>query len=166
MSYIEKNLAVGEVVAYRTRLHWIIYTKSILLFIGAGIILSTGLFKVISPDAAIVFYIIGGILLVIALIIFISRWILYTSSEFGVTNSRVLIKVGFISRHSLELLLTKVEGIGVDQSIMGRIFNYGTIIVSGTGGTKESFSLIAQPMEFRKKVQEQIINLQSPNSEK
>jgi uncharacterized membrane protein YdbT with pleckstrin-like domain len=162
--YIEKNLAVGETITYRTRLHWIIFIKSILFITGAWIVFLGGIFKLISPDAAIGFYIVAGILFVISLLIFSSRWIQCISSEFGVTNSRVLIKVGFISRHSLELLLTKVEGIGVDQSIMGRMLNYGTIIVSGTGGTKESFALIANPLEFRKKVQEQIINLQSPNS--
>jgi uncharacterized membrane protein YdbT with pleckstrin-like domain len=165
MSYIEKNLAVGETVAYRTRLHWLIFIKAILLVIGAWIVLLGGVFKLISPDAAIGFYIVAGVLAIIALIMFISKWIQYISSEYGVTNSRVLIKVGFISRHSLELLLTKVEGIGVDQSIMGRMLNYGTIIISGTGGTKESFAMISHPLEFRKKVQEQIINLQSPSSE-
>jgi uncharacterized membrane protein YdbT with pleckstrin-like domain len=164
MSYLDKNLATGETVMYRTRLHWIIFIKSILLGIVAVIVFGIGLFKPIFPNASVIFYYGAGILLLIFLIMFISRWILYTSSEFGVTNSRVLIKVGFISRHSLELLLTKVEGIGVDQSIMGRMLNYGTIIVTGTGGTKESFAMISQPMEFRKKVQEQIIALQDNKS--
>jgi uncharacterized membrane protein YdbT with pleckstrin-like domain len=72
-----------------------------------------------------------------------------------VTNRRVLIKVGFIRRHSLELLLPKVEGIAVDQGILGRILGYGTIIVTGTGGTKEPFRNIIAPMEFRKMVQQQ-----------
>ena len=85
----------------------------------------------------------------------LSSYINFTSSEFGVTNRRVLIKVGFIRRRSLELLLSKVEGIGVDQGIPGRIFGYGTIIVTGTGGTKEPFRNITAPMEFRKTVQEQ-----------
>jgi uncharacterized membrane protein YdbT with pleckstrin-like domain len=65
----------------------------------------------------------------------------------------VLIKIGFIQRHSLEVLLHKVEGIGVNQSIFGRILGFGTITVTGTGGTKETFDLIAAPLEFRKQVQ-------------
>lgn len=64
--------------------------------------------------------------------------------------------MGFIRRHSLELLLTKVEGIGVDQSILGRLLRFGTIIVTGTGGTKENFKNISQPMEFRKQVQAKV----------
>ena len=62
-----------------------------------------------------------------------------------------------IRRHSLELLLQKVEGIGVDQGIAGRVLGYGTITVSGTGGTKESFPLISDPLEFRRQVQANIV---------
>jgi uncharacterized membrane protein YdbT with pleckstrin-like domain len=80
-------------------------------------------------------------------------WIRASSSEFAITNKRVLIKVGLVRRHSLELLLQKVEGIGVDQSILGRILGYGTITVSGVGGTKEAFRMISSPLEFRRQVQ-------------
>ena len=67
-----------------------------------------------------------------------------------------MIKTGFIRRNSLETLLTKVEGIQVNQGMLGRILNYGTIIVKGTGGTSNPFHKIDAPLEFRKKVQEQI----------
>ena len=86
-------------------------------------------------------------------LLFIPPWIRSASSEFAITNKRVLIKVGLVRRHSLELLLQKVEGIGVDQSVMGRILGYGTITVSGVGGTKESFRMISDPLEFRRQVQ-------------
>ena len=88
------------------------------------------------------------------------RYITYSTSEFGVTNKRVLVKVGFIKRHSLETLLTKVEGISVDQGILGRILGYGSIVITGTGGTKEPFHKINAPFEFRKQVQEQIATVQ------
>ena len=76
------------------------------------------------------------------------------TSEFAVTNRRVIIKVGLISRRTVELKLEKIESIGVDQTIMGRIFGYGTITVKGTGGTSEPFSGIARPLAFRKAVDE------------
>jgi uncharacterized membrane protein YdbT with pleckstrin-like domain len=88
--------------------------------------------------------------------LFIPPWIDSLSSEFAVTNKRVLVKVGLIRRHSLELLLQKVEGIGVDQTLTGRILGYGTITVSGTGGTREAFRLISDPLEFRRQVQAEI----------
>ena len=89
----------------------------------------------------------------IALLSFLPPWVDSLSSEFAVTNKRVLIKVGLIRRHSLELLLQKVEGIGVDQTLTGRILGYGTITVTGTGGTRESFQRISRPLEFRRQVQ-------------
>ncbi len=76
------------------------------------------------------------------------------TSEFAVTSRRVIIKVGLISRRTVELKLEKIESIGVEQSILGRIFGYGTIVVNGTGGTHEPFRGIARPLEFRKAVNE------------
>ncbi len=76
------------------------------------------------------------------------------TSEFAVTNRRVVIKVGLVSRKTVELNLEKVESIGVEQTILGRILGYGTIVVVGTGGTKEPFLRIADPMGFRRAVNE------------
>ena len=81
-------------------------------------------------------------------------------SEFGVTNKRVIGKVGFIRRSSTELLLTRVEGIQVRQSIMGRMLGYGSVTISGTGGLKEPFHKISNPLELRRVVQEQITNIE------
>ena len=80
----------------------------------------------------------------------IDRW----TSEFAITNKRIIIKVGLISRHTVEMNLTKIESVDIDQSIMGRILGYGTITVIGTGGTREAFLNIAHPMEFRRQFQQ------------
>jgi len=82
--------------------------------------------------------------------------ITYYTTEFAVTDKRVIAKTGLVRRHSLELLLTKVESVGVDQPILGRLLNYGTITVVGTGGTKEKFKNIVDPMELRSQVHTQI----------
>lgn len=84
------------------------------------------------------------------------NYIPYSSSEFGVTNRRVLIAVKLLGQRSLEIMLPKIEGIGVSQGLFGTILGYGTIVVIGTGGTKEPFPKIAGPQEFRRQVQEQI----------
>ncbi len=80
----------------------------------------------------------------------IDRW----TSEFAITNKRVIMKVGLIRRKALEMNLSKIESVNVDQTIMGRILGYGTITVIGTGGTRESFARISKPMEFRRVFQE------------
>ena len=88
------------------------------------------------------------------LTLFISAWILRRTSEFAVTNRRVMIKVGLVQRRTLELNLSKVESIEVEQSFWGRLLGFGEIEVIGTGGTRERFDRIAAPLEFRKAVHE------------
>ena len=88
------------------------------------------------------------------LTLFVAPLVARATSEFAVTNRRVIIKVGLVSRRTVELNLEKVESIGVEQTILGRILGYGTIVVVGTGGTKEPFRAIADPMGFRRAVNE------------
>jgi len=144
MGYVEQNLMQGEQIRYHTKLHWIVFASPILL-----VVVGLAFVMLAASGIAVLFFLVGTLLGV-------SRLIAYQSSEFAVTNRRVLIKVGFIRRHSVELLLQKVEGIGVDQGIFGRMLAYGTIIVTGTGGTKEPFKNIENPLGFRKEVQESL----------
>jgi uncharacterized membrane protein YdbT with pleckstrin-like domain len=76
------------------------------------------------------------------------------TDEFAITNKRVVIKTGLISRKTVELNLNKIESVNVDQTIMGRIFGFGNITIIGIGGTHEFFVNIRKPLEFRKKFQE------------
>jgi uncharacterized membrane protein YdbT with pleckstrin-like domain len=86
--------------------------------------------------------------------LFLAPLIATLTSEFAITDKRIIIKVGFLSRRTLELNLSKVESVNVDQSILGRILGYGSIVVIGTGGTKEHFADIRNPLEFRKQFQQ------------
>jgi uncharacterized membrane protein YdbT with pleckstrin-like domain len=76
------------------------------------------------------------------------------TSEYAITNKRVIIKVGLISRRTLEMNLSKIESVNVSQSILARLLGYGSIVVIGTGGTREEFHDIASPLIFRRKFQE------------
>ena len=153
MGYIENNLMPGEEIVYRAKLHWVIFLAPFVLVI-LGIVMS--ILGVVKPtDANESLYV--GLFIIFAAVLFSVRAFIYwKTSEFGLTNKRVLIKIGWIRRHSLELLLQKIEGIGVDQSFLGRMLNFGTIIITGTGGTKEPFKSIENPLEFRKQVQGRI----------
>jgi len=150
MGYIDSNLMNGEKILYRGWLHWVVFLWPAIIFIIAI------MFCIIGGDAAVI----GGSLIFIAMITGIVSVIKYRTSEFGITNKRVIVKVGLISRNSLEVLLNKVEGIQVNQDILGRMLDYGSITISGTGGTKDPFHNIEAPFEFRKKVQEQIAAIQ------
>jgi uncharacterized membrane protein YdbT with pleckstrin-like domain len=82
-----------------------------------------------------------------------------SSTEMAVTNRRVLMKSGMFGRRTVELMLSKVESIGVDQGVLARMAGYGRVVVRGTGGTHELFERIDRPLEFRRQVQEQIDRL-------
>lgn len=140
MGYIEQNLLADEEIVYKARLHRIIFWKAGALIILGAILL------VIQP-------LIGGIVILIGLFALLSPVIAYSTSEFGVTNKRVIIKVGFLRRKTLELLLRHVETISVDQSITGRLLDYGSVTLTGTGGIREVFHNIAAPLEFRRRIQ-------------
>jgi len=160
MSYIDKTLMANEKIIYRTRPHWIIFSPA------AGWAILTLAILMIGPftkpgqwsfGTGHKFYsVLATITLVLAIINALIAYIEYISSEFGITNKRVLIKVGLIRRDSLEIMLRKIESIQVMQSIPGRILDYGMIIIAGTGGSKDRFKFIPSPLNFRKTTQEQI----------
>ena len=135
MSYIESNLLPDETVVHRASLHWLVFWKAMLAFV-AGLLLLW-----IEP-------ITGAVVIAFAIVLAIPPLIARITSEFGVTSKRVIVKAGLIQRRTLELLLRQVESIQVEQSIMGRMFNYGSITLSGTGGVREVFHNIAAPTVF------------------
>jgi uncharacterized membrane protein YdbT with pleckstrin-like domain len=146
MSYIDGNLLPGERVVYRTRLHWLLFMTPVLFTVIAllpiAYFLATGTWNHYT-----------WIPVALALLILLATYIKRQSSDFAVTNKRVMMKVGVFNTRSIELVLNKVEAIAVNQSLMGRIFGYGDIVVTGSGGTKEAFSKIQGPLAFRRAVQ-------------
>ena len=155
MSYAEENLLPGERVVYRTGLHWSVLLAAI-AFLGVAV--AFALWSVLRPADPSSSWVRAPalVLLGVALIAFLVRLVYFRSAEFAVTTKRVMLKVGWLRRHSLELILSKVEAISVDQNLRGRLLGYGTITITGTGGTKETFETIAHPFDFRSQVQGQI----------
>ncbi len=146
MSYIDSNLIAGERVVYRTRLHWSVFVLPILFVVVILVPLAAWLVASGRQDVL-------WAPVVLAVLAIIPPIIKRQSSDFAVTNKRVMMKVGVFTTRSVELLLGKIEAISVDQTVGGRIFGYGNIVVTGSGGTREAFSQIQGPLEFRKAVQ-------------
>lgn len=156
MGYIDKSLLDGEELVYRTRRHKIIFILPFLWLIFSiafyavkwiwpftlEIITTLLVFAIIFVSAAVIH----------ALIV----WIQYCSTEFGVTNQRVIVKEGFIKRNTIEVFLKRVESVQVEQSILGRLLDFGNVTVSGTGGVSDPLSMIRAPLEFKKQVQQQL----------
>ena len=137
MGYIDGNLMDGERVIATAHLHlfiffWPVILTLLLLFFGDG-----ARWLVIFP------------LIWLGLV----YWG-YSSAEFGVTNRRIIAKWGSYSKHSVEMNLDKVEGVSINQGIIGSKLGFGTVILNGTGGSHEMFPSIANPMVFRQKILE------------
>jgi len=145
MGYIKSTLMSDENITYQTKLHWIILLWPIFWLIALIIMF-------MDQET----FILASILVVVFLYSACKNIIIFITSEFAVTNKRVIMKTGFIKRNSLEILLSKVESLGVDQGILGRILGFGTISVVGSGGSKNLFKKICDPLELRKKVHEEI----------
>jgi hypothetical protein len=164
MSYVEKHLIEGEKVIYATGLHWILLTRAILLgllFGAPGVaLLVVSVRDRGDANGTSTPMIWGGIaLLVLAGAGIFVGVVKRNATEMAVTNKRIVIKVGLATRRTFELLLQKVESIGVEEPMMGRLLGYGTVVIHGTGGTPEPFDQVAHPLEFRKQVQQQIEKL-------
>lgn len=153
MNYIDKNLLKGEKVLFRTKRHWITFAAPSFFALLGALAIFSGIAGIASGlDGS------GGALLVGLLLILplVFAYLDYISSEFAVTNKRVIGKSGFLRRNSIEILLSKIEAINVEQGIIGRILNYGSITTGGTGSTKNPFSRISDPFSVRRHVQEQV----------
>lgn len=165
MSYVEKNLMEGEKVVYSTRLHWIVLVPAVLLcalFGAPGVaLLVASANRSGESRASVQSLMIGGAaLLAIAAVILIRGILTRNAVQMAVTNKRVIAKVGVVTRRTIDLLLSRVESVGVEEGVMGRMLGYGTVVIRGTGGTPESFSKVAHPLEFRTQVQQQIDAIQ------
>lgn len=136
MSFVDSNLAPGERVIYRGQVHWVIYLLPVML-LGFGITLA------VSGMRAGLFMVPAGAFAGVA------AWVRQTTSEFAVTDSRVILKTGLFSRRTIEINRNSIESAQVEQDILGTLLNYGTIVLVGTGGTREPFSLIDNPADFR-----------------
>ena len=148
--YARETLGSNEAVFYKTSIHWIIFLRyallALLVFIFVVIPFAIGMQALVATQK-------GWFALPLPVLILIPPAVLFATSELVVTNRRVLIKTGAVNRQTLEMFISKVESVGVHQSFLGRLLDYGTVIIRGTGGSDEPFELIARPIEFRNAVQ-------------
>jgi uncharacterized membrane protein YdbT with pleckstrin-like domain len=126
MSYIDKMLTDGEQVIYQAYLS--MWSQFVLVLVG------------------IVFLPVFGV----GLLLLLWTWLKCITTEISITNKRIISKVGIFNRSTMELRLDKIESIKVDQRIMGRILNFGSITIAGTGGDKTPLESIADPLQFQK----------------
>jgi len=146
--YIDEILQPGEEVLYSTNAHWVFYLPAIAAWIVAMILFV--LSRATIVEGVILLCLSASAVVAIAALYWTARaWFHRTTTETDVTNKRVVHKTGFIKRRTFEIALDKIESVDVNQSIMGRILNYGDVTILGVGEGKETISTIAAPLSFR-----------------
>lgn len=124
MSYIEESLSTGEEIREIFEFHWVAKLPMIL-----------------------------WIILLITIPLAIWEWLKLRNTEMGVTNKRVILKTGIISRHSDEMKISSIETVEIEQGVLARILDYGTVKVTGKGISDLVFTRIDDPMNVKRKIE-------------
>lgn len=148
MKYIDKVLQPGEKIVFSCTLSWAVYFPSIVLWLAALLMLIAG--GSLQPSNAWLWASLAAAVLGAASTA--KAWFRRWTTEIDVTDRRVVYKRGFIRRHTVEINMDKVESVDVDQSLLGRLFDYGDIVIRGTGAGIEPLRGIDSPLEFRNAV--------------
>jgi uncharacterized membrane protein YdbT with pleckstrin-like domain len=126
--YVDQSLGENERVVVRGRYPMVFWLGAWLALIVLGII-------------------------IVGVWIFLQATITMLTTEFAVTNKRVILKRGFINRDTRELAVGSIESVQLHQSVLGRIFNYGSLSVTGTGDAIIVFPQMADPVAFRRAIE-------------
>jgi uncharacterized membrane protein YdbT with pleckstrin-like domain len=147
--YIDEILQPGEKVLYSTNAHWMFYLPAIAAWIVVAILLIVSTLASAVPALVLVCWASAAVVAVAALFWTFKAWFHRLTTETDVTNMRVVHKTGFIKRRTFEMALDKIESVDVNQSILGRILNYGDVTINGVGEGKQVIPTIASPLAFR-----------------
>jgi uncharacterized membrane protein YdbT with pleckstrin-like domain len=146
--YIDDILQPDEKVLYSTNAHWMFYLPAIAAWTVALVFLV--LSRMVTADALMLLCLaLAAVAGLAALYWSATAWFHRWTTETDVTNMRVVHKTGFIKRRTFEMSLDKVESVDVNQSILGRIMNYGDVTIQGVGEGTQTISTISRPLAFR-----------------
>jgi len=151
MSYMQQSLGDGETIIARAHFHWLYLTAAWLSLLIPGALLLAALSQAqTQPDP----YTVGaGVLFALGLIVFLRMMIRKWSVEIGITSHRFVEKYGLLSMHTNEIALPNIEGVRVNQSVLGKLVGYGTVRIEGTGVDSVTTPAIADPVGFVRAIQ-------------
>jgi uncharacterized membrane protein YdbT with pleckstrin-like domain len=157
MSYVKDNLLPNEKVLYTANIHPAIFIPALVPFLGTVcfVVWAATTSKAASSTSQVfgtTMLCPAALLFLLAVVYWLEALVTVLTTEFAVTNKRVIAKRGLIRRRTVEMLLQKVESVAVRQNILGRILGFGTVIVVGTGGTREPFRGIRSPLQVRTQI--------------
>jgi len=151
VGYAERVLQPGEAIAYRARLHWVIYLAGMAL---VALAIAAAIAAVVLKTESIRIALLLTALIALFLGVFqmTRAWLWQVNTEITVTNRRIIYKTGFIARNTVEMNLDKVESVLVQQELFGRLLDYGTVIVRGVGSGLEPVRLISHPLDLHRHI--------------
>jgi len=157
MSYVKKVLLPDERVVFTARLHWIIYIRGLVIAVCGGIAgfcsndIAQNLFGgTFGAGAGKVLASVAFILTLVGVGLLWKGYMRQATTELVITNMRIIAKYGLISRATFEILISRITGANFDQTMFGRILDYGTILVHGAGGEISPFDMVADPQGFHR----------------
>ncbi len=155
MSYIQESLAGNEHLIYRAHFHWLYKA-----FAWSALLLSAvaALYAHAHAGPLWAAYALLGCGVIVFLAIMVPIW----AQQIAVTDQRLILRRGLIRRSTEELQLRAVEEVQLEQGILGRIFGFGRVIVSGTGIEDVRLPALAEPVRLRRKLQEAIATANHP----
>src|SRR6185437_8986319 len=148
MPYYTRVLQPGEKVLVVGQLHWSIYLRAVLVLLIAAALL---VWSYWLPDPLWQRYVAvaGGVVAVFGILLLLATWIRRRATEIVVTDRRVIFKRGLLTRHTVEMNVSKIETVDVEQGLSGRIWDYGTLLIRGTGSGFEPLVGVGSPIQIR-----------------
>ncbi|HWA22457.1 MAG TPA: PH domain-containing protein [Caulobacterales bacterium] len=138
--YVEKSLAEGEEVVAQG-------TWPIAYWTFAWVILG------VAAVAGLLSLVYLGWLAVIVLVWFGLVTLHMSTTQFAVTNQRVALKRGWLTLSTQELAVSNIEEVRVEQTLIGRLFGFGRVVVTGTGEGVIAFPPMGHPIRFRQAIE-------------
>lgn len=176
MDYIRQSLSEDEELVHVARFHWF-YTVSAILNIVFGVVFAAAIIWgvieldqylppslqfVVPPDAGLIdkiraihpaIKILAFIVLLLSLLKYAHMMIIKATTEIAVTNKRLVYKRGLVARYVGEMNIDRIEGVNVLQGVLGRIFNFGRVMVRGMGVGEIVLPTIDDPLKFRRAIE-------------
>jgi uncharacterized membrane protein YdbT with pleckstrin-like domain len=149
MSYVRRVLQSGETLVYEAKISWVTFLPGLLVLLAAAAI-----FVVVALVFGLMIWgsVAGVILLLLALWFLGAAWFLRWTTEIAITDRRIILKRGFIRRDTIEMSVEKVESVDVNQSLLGRLLDYGDVTVRGTGTGFAPLTNIDSPLTLRSRI--------------
>jgi uncharacterized membrane protein YdbT with pleckstrin-like domain len=146
MSYVRHVLQNGEKILYEAKIHWINSVPGWLVLLAALLVY---VFAESVQKGQTILHYIAGLVALLGLAMLFFTWFTRWTTEIAVTDRRIIFKEGFIRRKTVEMHMDKIESVDVGQSILGRVLDYGDVIVKGTGTGFEPLKSIEAPLDLR-----------------